>query len=302
MDAQDAEGRQAGVDAPATRSDEAAPTRVCPRCATQAQTAGSSCPHCGSSYVKQRMSRKAIAGILLIVLLVGATAGGMAVKAGRDRQAVAAAKARQEAVRRAEEEAARVLQAKRAVVEGRYSKYYDDGPPRQQFVERVNSSSLRQLEVESDDDLQRKRAQIINTINKYMSDAARKREAISEVNGESMQQLEKREAAGYYNAIMAVVEGGKEDLDPAAEAIAQWGVLQGRVKAPLRFEQSRRLFSSAFYERSRTIVDARKQLIHERKFKALLREGFGSMKRQMTELGFEQNEVLTWSEFEALTR
>jgi uncharacterized paraquat-inducible protein A len=51
------------------------PTKVCPHCGTQAQTAESKCPNCGKKY-KRRTGLKIFAGIVLglLVLIIGCSA------------------------------------------------------------------------------------------------------------------------------------------------------------------------------------------------------------------------------------
>lgn len=95
------------------------PTRVCPRCSTQSQTAGDFCPHCGAAFARKRWSRKRrliIFGVLSALLLGGAgTAIALKVshdnELKRERKAVAdkrAADAAREEAEAAEAERKRV--------------------------------------------------------------------------------------------------------------------------------------------------------------------------------------------------
>src|SRR3954471_1638937 len=65
---------------------QAAPTRLCPHCSTQSQTAGDFCPHCGKSLVRRRRSlgkRGKIAILVATILVVlggGSTAVAMKVQ------------------------------------------------------------------------------------------------------------------------------------------------------------------------------------------------------------------------------
>jgi hypothetical protein len=93
-----------------------APTKVCPQCSAQTETAGGFCPHCGASYMrrksKTRLTRRgkiARFTALAIVLAGGATAG-VIFKLDHDHKAHAAAVAAQQksddAKRRADAKAA----------------------------------------------------------------------------------------------------------------------------------------------------------------------------------------------------
>jgi hypothetical protein len=94
------------------------PTRVCSRCSTQSQSAGTFCPHCGASYLKRRRrpGRKAIFAVVAAVLiLAGAGTGvGLKVKDDREQDREQAAEARQQAEREREVEAQEVADAAEA--------------------------------------------------------------------------------------------------------------------------------------------------------------------------------------------
>lgn len=122
---EDARIDQSGTDQQGFQPSQVPPTRICPSCATQAQTAGDFCPHCGKSYARRRLSRGAvIVGVCVAMLAVAATGGGIAVKVSYDQRVAREAAARQDAVQRAEEEAGQREAAKaeaerQAVISGR---------------------------------------------------------------------------------------------------------------------------------------------------------------------------------------
>lgn len=116
---------QSGTDDQGFQPSQVPPTRICPSCATQAQTAGEFCPHCGNSYARRRLSRGAvIVGVCLALLAVVVTGGGIAVKVSYDQRVAREAAVRRDAAQRAEEEAAQREAAKaeaerQAVISGR---------------------------------------------------------------------------------------------------------------------------------------------------------------------------------------
>jgi hypothetical protein len=66
------------------------PTRVCPKCSAQSQSAGEYCPFCGASYTRGRRKpsrrTKTIGLAVLLVLLLGGAAAGYAAKHHHDQQ------------------------------------------------------------------------------------------------------------------------------------------------------------------------------------------------------------------------
>jgi hypothetical protein len=52
-----------------------APTRICLKCATQSQTGGDFCPHCGARYGKRRRSKRALALMIGIPVVLVTVAG-----------------------------------------------------------------------------------------------------------------------------------------------------------------------------------------------------------------------------------
>ena len=55
------------------------PTKVCPRCSTQAMTDGGFCPNCGASYSKRSVGKRAklvaVAAVAVVLLVAGAVVG-----------------------------------------------------------------------------------------------------------------------------------------------------------------------------------------------------------------------------------
>jgi hypothetical protein len=68
----------------------AAPTRLCPHCATQSQTSGEFCPHCGKSFMRRRRSlskrAKIAVAVLCFLLFAGGASTAVAVKVRHDGQ------------------------------------------------------------------------------------------------------------------------------------------------------------------------------------------------------------------------
>jgi hypothetical protein len=64
---------------------EQIPTKVCPSCSVQTNTAGLYCPHCGSAFTRQpierrRPSRRLLLGLLVLLLIIGGTAGAVKIR------------------------------------------------------------------------------------------------------------------------------------------------------------------------------------------------------------------------------
>lgn len=86
-----------------------APTKVCPHCGTQAQTAGKKCPQCGKKY-KKRTGLKIFAGICFVGLLfiVGCAVliGGAANEIDKQAQEHAISKSQFDAIQQGTSQAA----------------------------------------------------------------------------------------------------------------------------------------------------------------------------------------------------
>jgi hypothetical protein len=108
-------------DDPASEPVPTTPTRLCPHCSTQSQTAGDFCPHCGKSLVRRRRTLgkrgRIVLGLVGLLLLGGGASTAAAMKVHHDnvvkaehqrQERIAAAKRaehdRRERERRAEEE------------------------------------------------------------------------------------------------------------------------------------------------------------------------------------------------------
>ncbi len=99
-------------------------TRVCSRCSVQSQALGDFCPNCGKPYAgRRKLSRRVVASIVTVVLLVGLAVGGLLWKSHRDEvraderaAAVAEQKVEKEAAAReqAEEEAQEAIETQAA--------------------------------------------------------------------------------------------------------------------------------------------------------------------------------------------
>jgi hypothetical protein len=65
------------------------PTKVCPSCSVQSQTAGSFCPHCAASYSgtkpRRRISKRIVMGAVAALVVAG-SATGLALKISHDNQ------------------------------------------------------------------------------------------------------------------------------------------------------------------------------------------------------------------------
>jgi hypothetical protein len=74
-------------------AEAAVPTRLCPHCSTQSQTAGEFCPHCGKSLVRRRRTLgrrgKLILAVIVVVVLGGGASTAVAMKVQHDDQAKA---------------------------------------------------------------------------------------------------------------------------------------------------------------------------------------------------------------------
>jgi hypothetical protein len=115
-----------------------APTRLCPHCSTQSQTAGDFCPHCGKSLIRRRRAlgkrgKILVAAVMLVLLGAGASTA-VAVKVQHDNQ-IRAEQQRQE----------RVAQQMREERE-RQERQRREEERRQAALDQIERDSRRELE------------------------------------------------------------------------------------------------------------------------------------------------------------
>lgn len=125
-------------DDPAVEPESPVPTRLCPHCSTQSQTAGDFCPHCGKSLVRRRRSlgkrAKLVLGLVALLLLAGGGSTAVAMKVHHD-STVKAEHQRQQ----------RIADAKRAERDRRERERRAE-EDRQNALDQIERDSRRDLE------------------------------------------------------------------------------------------------------------------------------------------------------------
>jgi hypothetical protein len=166
-------------DDPAARPEPAAPTRLCPHCSTQSQTAGDYCPHCGKSLVRRRRRTlgkraKIVIGLVALLLVAGSGSTAVAMKVHHDNTV----KAEQLKLKR-------IADAKRAARQRR---------EREQRAEENRQNALDEIERNSRRDLEK-------SLRKAITKDARRLVANGLLDGPILR------------AVCDPVGGGRDDLD-----------------------------------------------------------------------------------------